>query len=163
MERIWAGWRMKYILEGTADVGEGCFLCDLPATNDDAAHLILSRTELSFAIMNLYPYNTGHTMVAPLRHVGEIEDLRADEVSDVMALMQRVIVATKAAMSPDAFNIGMNLGRVAGAGIVGHLHAHVVPRWAGDTNFMPVLGDVKILPESLEDTYQKIRRHLRGT
>lgn len=162
MERIWAGWRMKYIIEGTGDDVDGCFLCDLPAAGDDRAHLILHRSERSFAIMNAFPYNTGHTMVAPYRHVGELEELRPEEMADLMALVQRVVVATKAAMTPDAFNVGMNLGRVAGAGVPGHLHVHLVPRWAGDTNFMPVLGETKILPESLEDTYEKIRRHMKA-
>ena len=164
MERIWAGWRMKYVVEGTGDAeeGEGCFLCRLPSRDDDASHLILDRSERSFAIMNLYPYNTGHTMVAPYRHVADLEDLSSDDLSDLMALVQRVVVATKDAMSPDAFNIGMNLGRAAGAGVPGHLHVHLVPRWAGDTNFMPVLGDTKVMPESLDDTYRKIRARLHA-
>src|SRR5437867_7312902 len=159
MDRIWAGWRMKYVVEGTGD-DVGCFLCDLPSADDDEAGLILARTDLSFAIMNIYPYNTGHTMVAPFRHVGDLEDVSPEEMADLMSLVQSVVVATKAAMQPEAFNCGMNLGRVAGAGVPGHLHMHVVPRWAGDTNFMPVLGATKVMPESIEDTFAKIRRAL---
>jgi len=148
---------MKYILEETGDDVEGCFLCDLPADGDDEGHFILTRSERSFAIMNVFPYNTGHTMVAPFRHVGELEDVTVDEMADMMGLVQRLVAATKDAMEPDAFNIGMNLGRAAGAGVPGHLHVHVVPRWAGDTNFMPVLSDTKVMPESIEDTYEKLR------
>jgi ATP adenylyltransferase len=161
MERIWAGWRMKYVTEGTGDDVEGCFLCELPAAGDDESHLILARTPLSFAIMNLYPYNTGHTMAAPLRHVGDLEDLGPEEMADLMALTQRLVAGTKAAMQPEAFNVGMNLGRAAGAGVPGHLHLHIVPRWAGDTNFMPVLGDTKVMPETIEDSFTKIRAALR--
>lgn len=161
MERIWAAWRMAYVAEGTGDDVEGCFLCDLAASGDDVAHLILSRSVLCFALMNLYPYNTGHSMVAPFRHVGELEDLSPEEVPDLMSLVRRIVAATREAMSPDGFNIGMNLGRAAGAGVPGHLHVHVVPRWAGDTNFMPVLSDTKVMPEGVADTYAKIRRRLR--
>src|SRR2546423_14951993 len=105
---------MKYIREGTSDDLDPCFLCDAPSAADDERHLILDRTGRSFAIMNLFPYNTGHTMVAPFRHVGELEDLEPDELADMMGLVQRLVVATKEAMQPDAFNVGMNLGREAG-------------------------------------------------
>src|SRR2546425_6660081 len=151
---------MKYILEETGDDVEGCFLCDLPAAGDDEKNFILARSARSFAIMNVFPYNTGHTMVAPFRHVGELEEVAPDEMADMMDLVQRLVVATKEAMEPDAFNVGMNLGRAAGAGVPGHLHVHLVPRWAGDTNFMPVLSDTKVMPESIEDTYDKLRARL---
>src|SRR2546423_12043008 len=160
MDRSGAGWRMKYILEGTSDDLDSCFLCDAPSAGDDLRHLVLDRTGDSFAIMNLFPYNTGHTMVAPFRHVGELEELAPDELADMMGLVQRLVVATKKAMQPDAFNVGMNLGREAGAGVPGHLHVHLVPRWAGDTNFMPVLGETKVMPETVEDTYEKLRAAL---
>ena len=152
---------MKYILEETGDDVEGCFLCDLPAEDDDDKHFILARAELSFAIMNVFPYNTGHTMVAPVRHVGELEEMTAAETADLMGLLQSLVTATNRAMQPDAFNVGMNLGRAAGAGVPGHLHVHLVPRWSGDTNFMPVVGGTKVLPESIEETFEKIRAQLR--
>ena len=162
--RLWTPYRMAY-LQGEnkpADAGSGeCPFCRAPRRPDEEG-LVVARGDLAFVVMNLYPYNTGHTMVAPYRHVGDLEELSSEDLSDLMALVQRVVVATKDAMSPDAFNIGMNLGRAAGAGLPGHLHVHLVPRWAGDTNFMPVLGDTKVMPETLDDTYRKIRARLHA-
>lgn len=156
MEQLWSPWRMEYIRSAVIGEPDGCFLCDALAGSDDAATLILARAERAFVILNAYPYNPGHLLVAANRHVGELEELAADELADVDALLQRSIRAVRASSQPDGFNVGINLGRVAGAGIPGHLHWHVVPRWNGDTNFMPVVGGTKVLPELLAETYARL-------
>jgi ATP adenylyltransferase len=158
-ERLWTPWRMEYI-KSTGDPAE-CIFCDLPARGDDEKHLILARSENAFVILNAFPYNAGHVMVAPFRHVGELEDASEMELADLDALLQRSIRALKEEYQPQGFNIGMNLGRVAGAGIPDHLHWHVVPRWNGDTNFMPVVGQTKVLPELLEESFQRLSARLR--
>jgi ATP adenylyltransferase len=156
MERLWAPWRMEYI--DSAREGEGgCIFCDLPAEGDDEKSYILIRSKRAFAILNKFPYNSGHLMIAPFRHVGEVEQLEDEEALDLHHLLQKSLKALKEAMKPDGFNIGMNLGQVAGAGIPDHLHWHVVPRWNGDTNFMPVVGETKVLPEQLAQSYEKLR------
>jgi ATP adenylyltransferase len=157
MERLWAPWRMEYI--GSAKEGEdqGCIFCEKPKEGDDEKALILARTELSFAMLNRYPYNSGHLMIAPFRHVGELEEVEDPESLDMQQLLQRCIKALKEAMQPEGFNVGMNLGTVAGAGIPDHVHWHVVPRWTGDTNFMPVLGETKVLPELIANSYRRLR------
>jgi ATP adenylyltransferase len=147
---------MAYI-EAAHDEPEGCLFCELLARGDDDSSFILARDGAAFAVLNAYPYNPGHLMVAPVRHVGEIEDLTAEELLDTGRLVQRSVRALRQDMDPHGFNLGVNLGRVAGAGIPGHLHWHVVPRWNGDTNFMPVVGETRVLPESLEDTYRKLK------
>jgi ATP adenylyltransferase len=156
MERLWAPWRMEYIGSAREGKDEGCLFCEKPKEGDDEKALIVARTELSFAILNRYPYNSGHLMIAPFRHVGELEEVKDDESLDMQQLLQRCIRALKEAMQPEGFNIGMNLGVVAGAGIPDHLHWHVVPRWTGDTNFMPVVGDTKVLPQSLSDLLARL-------
>jgi ATP adenylyltransferase len=157
MERLWTPWRMEYIRSTSSEDQDGCIFCDLPAKGDDEAVYILSRTDRAFAILNAYPYNPGHLMVAPFRHVGQLEALDQDELLETGTLLQMSIRALRDAMHPQGFNLGMNLGRVAGAGLPDHLHWHVVPRWDGDTNFMPVVGQTKVLPELLEETYAKLR------
>jgi ATP adenylyltransferase len=161
MERLWAPWRMEYIGQARAGEDQGCLFCEKPKEGDDEKALIVARSELSFAMLNRYPYNSGHLMVAPFRHVGELEEVEDDESLDMQRLMQRCVKALKEAMEPDGFNIGMNLGTVAGAGIPDHLHWHVVPRWQGDTNFMPVIGDVKVLPQSLSSLMAGLQRSIR--
>jgi ATP adenylyltransferase len=156
VERLWAPWRMEYIGSAREGKDEGCLFCEKPKEGDDEKALILARTELSFAMLNRYPYNSGHLMIAPFRHVGELEEVKDDESLDMQQLLQRCIKALNEAMQPEGFNIGMNLGTVAGAGIPDHLHWHVVPRWNGDTNFMPVISDTKVLPDELWRTYSKI-------
>jgi len=155
MERIWSPWRMEYI-RAARDEPEGCIFCDLPNLGDDAAARILARRPLAFAMLNTYPYNPGHLMVAPFRHTGELEGLSDDELLDVDRLLQASVRALREEMGPQGFNVGMNLGRAAGAGIPDHLHWHVVPRWGGDTNFMPVVGETRVLPELLEETYARL-------
>jgi ATP adenylyltransferase len=147
---------MEYMTKADDD-GEECIFCDHLAEDDDESARILHRGPAAFVILNAFPYNTGHLMIAPRRHVGELEDTRADERRELMDLTSSAVEIIRAAMDPHGFNIGINLGQVAGAGIPGHLHIHVVPRWAGDTNFMPVVGQTKVLPEMLADTYAKLR------
>jgi ATP adenylyltransferase len=161
MERLWAPWRMEYIGSAREGQDQGCLFCEKPKEGDDEKTLIVARSEKSFALLNRYPYNSGHLMVAPFRHVGELEEVEDDESLDMQRLLQRCIKALKEAMQPDGFNIGMNLGVVAGAGIPDHLHWHVVPRWTGDTNFMPTISGSKVLPELLRASYDKILPQLR--
>jgi ATP adenylyltransferase len=148
-ERLWAPWRLEYIQ--SADEQPGCVFC-LAAAQEDAVGLVLHRGDLAFVLLNKFPYASGHLMVAPYRHVGAFEELSADEALEVHRLAAAGLGALSRAMGPHGYNLGWNLGRVAGAGIVDHVHLHVVPRWAGDTNFMPVLADVKVMPEHLEAT-----------
>jgi ATP adenylyltransferase len=161
MERLWAPWRMEYI--NSAREGEGgCIFCELPAEGDDEKNYILTRSDRAFVMLNKFPYNSGHLMIAPFRHVGEVEELEDDEALDLHHLLQKSLKALKEAMNPDGFNVGMNLGQVAGAGIPDHVHSHVVPRWSGDTNFMPMVAETKVLPELLQDTYSRLREQLRN-
>jgi ATP adenylyltransferase len=163
LERLWAPWRMEYIGSASSQEEQGCIFCELPVKNDDEATYILARQDHSFAILNKFPYNSGHLMAAPYRHVGNLEDLKDEESLDMAKLLGRCVEALKEAMQPNGFNLGMNLGQVAGAGIPDHVHWHVVPRWSGDTNFMPIIGETKVLPEQLRGTYDKLRRSLDAT
>jgi ATP adenylyltransferase len=159
MKRIWATWRMKYIL---SDKHSGCVFCAALQAHDDAAHHILLRGDKAVLLLNLYPYTNGHLMVVPYAHTGDIASLDAATLTSMMQLVQTGVRALRQAMSPHGFNVGLNLGQAAGAGIQDHLHIHVVPRWDNDTNFMPVLGDVRVIPEALDDTYHKLRAVLTG-
>ncbi len=154
---MFAPWRIKYI---EMPKGEGCIFCELPRQGRDEENLILARLGKAFAIMNNFPYNPGHVMVAPFRHVGQLYELTDEEVLDMHRLMSAVIRAIEAAMRPHGFNIGVNVGEVAGAGVPGHVHVHIVPRWKGDTNFMPVIADTKVVPEAVRETYWKIKGEL---
>ncbi|NJE60875.1 HIT domain-containing protein [Thermococcus sp. 21S7] len=155
MKIMWAPWRIEYIRSPKHD---GCIFCDFPKENRDKERLILYRGKHCFIIMNNYPYNPGHVMIAPYRHVGRWEDLTDYELLEMMRLSQLMIKALKKTMNPQGFNMGVNLGRVAGAGIDDHVHLHIVPRWNGDTNFMPVIADTKVIPESLEEAYDELKR-----
>lgn len=149
---------MEYI-QAAKEAGdeEGCIFCDLPAEDDDERTKILARGELAFVILNSFPYNPGHVMVAPFRHVGEFGALEPGELAEIDALVARSIRVLDDEMQPHGYNLGMNLGRVAGAGIPDHVHWHVVPRWNGDTNFMPVVGQTRVLPELLEESVARLR------
>lgn len=160
MKRIWAPWRMKYITGEAQKKNEGCIFCLKPKQRNDQRNLIILRGKAAFVVMNLFPYNNGHLMVAPYRHVGDFAGLTDPELLEMMKLAQVCQQAIARAMRPDGFNLGFNLGRTAGAGIADHLHLHLVPRWNGDTNFMPVLGDTKVVSEALEDSYHKIKKVL---
>lgn len=158
-DRLWTPHRMVYIggKDKPADDGEeACPFCRAAASDDDAAHLVVGRGERALVLLNLYPYNSGHLMVVPVRHVSDYVDLDDDETVEVAALTRRAMRALVAAYAPQGFNLGMNVGAVAGAGIAAHLHQHVVPRWAGDSNFLPVVGRTKALPELLADTRERL-------
>jgi ATP adenylyltransferase len=156
VERLWTPWRRAYI-EGNAAHSTECFLCVAPTQGDDRASFILLRANSVFVLLNLYPYNGGHLMVAPYEHTGDFVQLDKDIASELMHVTQRSVDALERAYRPDAFNIGMNLGKSAGAGVPDHLHVHVVPRWGGDTNFMPIIAETKVLPESLDQTYDRLK------
>ena len=159
MKVLWAPWRMEYIL---SDKEEGtCIFCPGQDRTQDQERLILFVGELTMVVMNRYPYNNGHLLVAPCRHVAGLDDLTGDEIQDVMANVNRSIGALKAVMAPEGFNVGLNLGQVAGAGMEDHLHFHIVPRWNGDTNLMTVVGDVRVIPEHIKDSYEKLRVYFR--
>jgi ATP adenylyltransferase len=159
MPNLWAPWRIDYILGEKED---GCIFCNRLNQTEDRKNLILVRGEKSFVMMNRYPYNNGHLMVAPNRHEGDIVSIEEDEILEMFFLIQQSKLALSASMRPDGFNIGVNLGRVAGAGVEDHLHFHIVPRWNGDTNFMPVLGDVKVISEHLLSTYDKLEKTFKA-
>jgi len=156
LERLWAGWRGEYIATaGDPDVA--CVFCRILDSGepDDATHIVW-RGEKVFAILNAYPYTSGHLMVMPYRHLAELDELDADEASELWATVPRALAAVRGAFSPEGTNIGINLGRAAGAGVLGHLHVHVVPRWLGDANFMTSVAEARVLPEWLDETHAKI-------
>ncbi len=161
MKRLWAPWRIVYIESGDLD-SDKCFLCEAKdrAEKDDD-NLVLYRGEHCFVIMNKYPYNNGHLMIAPYRHIGELEKLSDEELLEMMQLTKLSVSAIKKSMGAQGFNIGFNVGRVAGAGRADHIHLHIVPRWGGDTNFMPVLADVKVISEELKRTYERLLPYFR--
>jgi ATP adenylyltransferase len=155
LRHLWSPWRIEYI-KGPHD-DAGCIFCEKPAGGDDAANLVLARRDGAFALLNAYPYNPGHIMVAPRRHTGDFESLQPAELADVDALIQESLRVLREAEAPHGFNIGMNLSRSAGAGIPDHLHWHIVPRWTGDTNFISIVGETRVLPELLAETYAALR------
>jgi ATP adenylyltransferase len=152
-EQLWAPWRLEYVAR--ADEQEGCVLC-LAAAGDDESRLVVHRGRAAFVLLNKYPYASGHLMIAPLRHVGELRELTDDEALEIHRLSVEGTEVLGRTFGPQGYNLGWNLGRVAGAGVADHVHLHVVPRWAGDTNFMPVLADVKVVPEHMTDTRRKL-------
>ncbi len=161
MKRIWAPWRLRYV-SGDDKRASGCLFCQKAADppEKDRQNYILLRGEEGIMILNLFPYNTGHFMVAPYRHVASLEDLDAATLGALMEMVKRGLAALRDTMQPDGFNVGINLGAAAGAGITDHVHIHVVPRWVGDTNFMPVFAETKVIPELLDGTYDKLKAAL---
>lgn len=157
MESLHAPWRIQYILSPKPAPSDISIFSRIAQSNDDETHHVIARTRSSFALLNNYPYNGGHLMVLPYKQVADFADLTDDEMLDLMKLMRRCQAALTQVMKPDGFNIGVNLGRVAGAGIAEHLHIHVVPRWNGDTNFMPVLGQTTIVPQALAELATQLR------
>ena len=154
MKNLWAPWRKEFIL-GKKE--KGCIFCKRLRQKKDKENLILFRGKKSFVILNRFPYNSGHLMVSPKRHIGKLEQLRKDELFELVFLCQKAVKIIKEALKPDGLNLGMNLERSSGAGIADHLHIHIVPRWDGDTNFMPVLTDTKLISLSLEDVYRQLK------
>ena len=162
MERLWTPWRMAYIKENHRRVG--CFLCDLPALDpsQDRESLIVARGELAFVILNKFPYNSGHVLVAPYRHVPNYQDIAVEEHAEMAVWTGRVMQGLNEAYAPQGYNLGLNQGTIAGAGIPEHVHSHIVPRWGGDTNYMTTVGETKVLPEALEETWAKLRPKLNS-
>ena len=159
MKVLWAPWRMEYIL---SDQKRGeCIFCPGDDLSADEASLILYVGSLTMIMMNRFPYINGHLLVAPLRHVPDLESLTEDEILDMLLMVRKSIGVLKRVMSPEGFNVGLNLGRVAGAGLETHLHFHIVPRWNGDNNYMSVLGEVRVIPEHIIETYRKLLPHFR--
>ena len=150
---LWAPWRLEYV--GSADEQEGCVFCRA-AEGDDEERLVVHRGDSAIVLLNKFPYSSGHLMVAPTRHTGDFGDLTDEEVLEIHRLASRGLAALAETYAPQGYNVGWNLGRIAGAGVTDHVHLHVVPRWAGDTNFMPVLADVKVMAEHLEETRRKL-------
>ena len=161
MKTMWAPWRMEYILKEKQGISEPCIFCHRIKQKSDRKNLILYRGRYGFIIMNRYPYNNGHVMVVPYRHSGDLIELQTDEKAELFHLIQLGVQALQQDMLPHGFNIGMNLGRVAGAGIEDHIHFHIVPRWNGDTNFMPVLSNTKVISEALDKSYQKLAKTIK--
>jgi ATP adenylyltransferase len=159
MKRLWAAWRMKYITN--AEKETGCIFCSALAKTDDSQNLVILRRERAFVILNKYPYTSGHLMVAPFAHQPSLELLDPVSRAEMMELISQCITALRQAYDPQGFNVGANIGQAAGAGVPGHVHIHIVPRWNGDTNFMSTVGEVRVLPESLEDTYRRISQALQ--
>lgn len=158
MEHLWAPWRIAYIQEHPKE--EGCFLCNAFLDNHDEKHHIVHRGKECFCILNKYPYNSGHLLVAPNNHKADISDLTDEEMAEMMKMTKNMKQLLTTLMKPEGFNIGINLGKSAGAGLLGHVHVHIVPRWNGDTNFMPAIADVKVIPQSLHDLYKELKKHL---
>ena len=154
MKQLFTPWRMEYIRR---EKRPGCVFCEMLEAADDPAQLILHRAERAFLVLNKYPYNNGHLMAVPYRHVDALEALTVEESADMMAEVTLGIRALRRTFAPEGFNIGVNIGSIAGAGVIDHVHAHVVPRWGGDTNFMPVLAGVRLIPQDLQETYAELQ------
>jgi len=155
MDRIWAPWRLEYV--SCPDKEDTCFLCEAADTADDRGRLVVWRGEQCMCVVNRWPYNNGHLMVAPYEHKADLDELTDEELLEMMHMLRRCKSALAASMNPAGFNLGLNLGTAAGAGVAGHLHWHIVPRWDGDTNFMPVLTDTRVIPQSLDALWELLR------
>ncbi len=155
MDQLWAPWRLDYV--SRPDKSEDCFLCAAAATDDDRGRWVVARGETCFCLLNAWPYNNGHMMVAPLEHKADLTDLNDDELLEHMQTVRRCLEALGEVLGPQGFNVGLNLGAAAGAGVPAHLHWHIVPRWHGDTNFMPVVTDTRAVPQSLDALYDLLR------
>jgi ATP adenylyltransferase len=156
MDRLWSPWRYRYV--STAECATGCIFCDKPAANADADNLIVYRGHRCFVLLNLYPYTAGHVMVAPYAHVGTLQQADEETVAEVMSLTKRTERHLRTVYNAPGFNIGMNIGACAGAGVAGHIHMHVLPRWAGDANFMTTIAETRVVPEDLSVTFEKLSK-----
>ena len=160
MDYLWTPWRYQYLKDATSGVQPDCIFCDAAARKDDEVTLVVYRGKKNFIILNRYPYTSGHVMIVPYAHVAELGACDAETLSEMLGLAQRVEGIFREAYKPDGMNLGMNLGRAAGAGVLGHLHLHALPRWFGDANFMSVTGETRVHPEELHATYEKLRAAL---
>ena len=156
MDYLWTPWRYQYVSQGT---NQACIFCEALNRKDDAETFILFRGRLNFILLNRYPYTTGHAMIAPYEHVGELDRATPETLAEMMELAQRLQRAFAAEYKPEGYNLGMNLGKIAGAGVADHLHLHVLPRWAGDTSFMTTVGETRLEPEDLSTTYTKLKAY----
>jgi len=155
---IWAPWRIGYIVKIKK---KGCFLCHSYRSKDDDKNFVVYRGKFSFVVMNIFPYNNGHLMIAPIKHLKDITSLTEEEDKEIMELIKKSVKILKKLLNPDGFNIGVNLGKTAGAGLEEHIHFHIVPRWNGDTNFMPVISDTKVIPQSLSELYLELKKEFK--
>jgi ATP adenylyltransferase len=163
MEQLWAPWRLSYVASAKPPAaGDPCFICRGLADDDDRANLLALRTPLSVVFLNRFPYNNGHLLIAPRAHKGTLAELSSEELLETMETLRRMAAVLDGLMHPDGYNVGLNLGSAAGAGLPGHLHWHVVPRWNGDTNFMPLVADTKVIVQSLDAFYDWLTQALRG-
>lgn len=154
MKHLWASWRMKYIQNETKE--SGCVFCNALAKVDSAGNLIVMRAQHAFVILNKYPYTSGHLMIVPMAHEASLEELNKATRAEMMELVSQFITLLRGLYTPEGFNVGINIGKAAGAGVPGHVHIHVLPRWGGDTNFMTSIGETRVLPETLEESYRRI-------
>jgi ATP adenylyltransferase len=162
MDRLWAPWRLSYVVAAKApSADDPCFICEGLAADDDRANLIVLRTDRSVVVLNRFPYNNGHLLIAPRRHAGRLDELTPEELLEQQEVLRRMVAVMDGLMHPDGYNAGLNLGRVAGAGLPGHLHWHLVPRWTGDTNFMPVVTDARVIVQSLDALWELLTARLR--
>jgi ATP adenylyltransferase len=163
MDHLWAPWRLAYVATAKAASPEDeCFICRGLADHDDRGNYIVLRSTRAVVLLNRFPYNNGHLLIAPQAHKGQLSELESTEILDTMQALSGMVGVLGETMHAQGYNIGLNLGKVAGAGLAGHLHWHIVPRWDGDTNFMPVLADTKVIPQSLDALYDMLVGHLRG-
>ncbi len=164
MDQLWAPWRLAYVANPKEKdrPGDDCFLCRGASGSDDRANLLVHRSGLSVVVLNRFPYNNGHLLVAPKGHKGRPDELTPDELLDLQLVLRDMLGVLDRVVAPDGYNVGLNLGKVAGAGLPGHLHWHIVPRWNGDTNFMPVVADTRVIPQALDALYDLLREALAG-
>jgi len=155
MDRLWSPWRYKYV--STASPSNACIFCTKPAANDDEANYIVLRAERNFVLLNLYPYTNGHLMIAPYEHVATLHEARPETMAEMMRLAVKCEQALRFLYNPDGINLGMNLGEAAGAGVAGHIHMHLLPRWSGDASFMSTVAETRVLPEELRVTYKRLK------
>ncbi|MCD6293134.1 MAG: HIT domain-containing protein [Deltaproteobacteria bacterium] len=159
---LWAPWRIDYILKDKSETSESdCLFCRIHKEDDDCGNLVLERTEHSYVLLNRYPYSSGHLLVLPAAHIADLNELEGDQYIDLMLLLKKSIKVLQKAMQPSGINAGLNMGAAAGAGIAAHLHLHIVPRWPGDHNFMPVIADTMVMPQQLDSSYQMLRPFFR--